>query len=279
MIVRSGGVVRSIVAVIAVATLVTAGCSGSAGSSAGRSRPPASPSTSVPSPAPSTAPSLSGRTLRYVALGDSDTEGYLASVGYPELFGRALERATGHPVEVDNLGRSGWASGNLLHALTTYREFRRALARADVVTVEIGGTDMDDAILESIPEPCRPCLQRALDAFEANLHQILRVIVSHVDPDRALVRVATVYDFPADYRSEGLGTLGERYFNEMNAFACRAAATVGVLCADFARALNGPRGSQQPPDDLLAGDHLHLNGAGHAVQTRVLIRLGFSPLA
>jgi len=79
--------------------------------------------------------------LLYVALGDSTAQGIGASrpeLGYVGLVAERLRRATGRPVRVVNLSRSGARIEDLL------REQVPALSqlRPDLVTVAIGGNDV-----------------------------------------------------------------------------------------------------------------------------------------
>ena len=81
--------------------------------------------------------------LLYAALGDSAAQGIGASSpdrGYVGLLARRLGDATGLPVEVVNLSRSGARMADVLDVQLTALS---ALGRApDVVTVAIGGNDV-----------------------------------------------------------------------------------------------------------------------------------------
>jgi lysophospholipase L1-like esterase len=81
--------------------------------------------------------------LLYAALGDSAAQGIGASRpdrGYVGLLARRLEDATGRPIEVMNLSRSGARMADVLDAqLPTLSALGR---RPDVVTVAIGGNDI-----------------------------------------------------------------------------------------------------------------------------------------
>ncbi len=95
--------------------------------------------------------------IRYVALGDSLAAGVgsLLLFGYVQRFRLLAARRLRCPIHLTNLGRFGWASGDLLQALRTSTSFRKAVGRAQILTVNIGGNDLraceeDDACLERV---------------------------------------------------------------------------------------------------------------------------------
>lgn len=81
--------------------------------------------------------------LLYVALGDSAAQGIGASDpehGYVSLLAEQLRNASGRPVQVINLSRSGARIGDVLD---TQIDAVRAIGRKpDVMTVAIGGNDI-----------------------------------------------------------------------------------------------------------------------------------------
>lgn len=122
------------------------------------------------------------------ALGDSIPFGYSpdrsneypAKYTYPYLIG---EKADLH---VRNLAVPGWQTDELLAALDTNKKFRRAVKRADYVTVQIGGNDflaiLKAAQAESGGDATRfhQLLEQKLagsDAFN-NLREIIKEIRS-----------------------------------------------------------------------------------------------------
>lgn len=104
----------------------------------------------------------------YVALGDSLAAGVGSPLffGYVQRFRLLAARRLRRPVRLTNLGRFGWTSGELLAALRQDARFREAVARADLISLDIGGNDLrrcgDD----------EACLERALAAFQANWEAI-----------------------------------------------------------------------------------------------------------
>lgn len=82
--------------------------------------------------------------LLYVALGDSAALGIGASRpdrGYVGLLAQDLRRASGKPVRVLNLSRSG---ARLRDVLTQVQQLRALGVRPDLVTVDAGGNDVKD---------------------------------------------------------------------------------------------------------------------------------------
>jgi lysophospholipase L1-like esterase len=79
--------------------------------------------------------------LRYVAMGDSLAQGIGASSptkGYVALLAAQISRATGRPVEIVNISRSGARIADVLRGQLP----RLPGLHADFVTVDVGGNDV-----------------------------------------------------------------------------------------------------------------------------------------
>lgn len=121
--------------VLALALLAASGC----GADAGGPTAPA-PAASTPTPAASApAPASPSEPLRYVAIGDSysNGEGLTAGEAWPQKLAAALQTAGPRVSLVLNAARSGWTSEQ---ALAVELPEARA-ARPDVATVLIGAND------------------------------------------------------------------------------------------------------------------------------------------
>ncbi|GMA50903.1 hypothetical protein GCM10025857_22600 [Alicyclobacillus contaminans] len=86
-------------------------------------------------------------------------------------------------MQVDNLGVPGWESADVLHALQTTK-FRKAIAAANVVTLDIGSNDLlhtsyDLAAMANTTPPAKnqvmsdPLFQQSLAQYSKNLPAIL----------------------------------------------------------------------------------------------------------
>ena len=81
----------------------------------------------------------------YVALGDSLAAGVGARRGYVPRYAEHLQSDTGARLRVINLGLSGQTTTQLLHSLRNDPELRKALGRAEIVTINIGLNDLGQA--------------------------------------------------------------------------------------------------------------------------------------
>jgi lysophospholipase L1-like esterase len=184
------------------------------------------------------------KPLTLVALGDSIPAARPREcdgcTGFVTLYARALARATDRPVRVENRAVPGSTSADLRGAVAGDGSLRSALADADAVIVTTGYNDVE-------PGRAGPNLDTVLTAIER---------LRRGRP--TLLRVTNVYD---DANRPG-------FVRRVNAGICEAARRHRIPCADI-----GGVGR------LLARDHVHPSPAGHRAIARVLVRLGFSPLA
>jgi lysophospholipase L1-like esterase len=97
---------------------------------------------------PATALAASKHAVVYTALGDSIAAGTggTGSVGYTDLLAKRLARGKRH-VAFNDLGVNGMTSGDLLAAVSTVPAFQVAVAKADIITVSIGGNDLLQPVL------------------------------------------------------------------------------------------------------------------------------------
>jgi lysophospholipase L1-like esterase len=185
------------------------------------------------------------KPLTLVALGDSipaarprECEG---CTGFVTLYARALARATGRPVHVDNRAVPGATSSDVWEAIVHDPSLRTVLRRADAVIVSAGHNDAPSArVGENVD-----VLLTEVEVLRGNRPTLIRVTNVYADAANPPVRV-----------------------RRLNAAICGAARSHYVPCADI-RGVSG----------LLASDHVHPSPRGHRAIARALIRLGFSPLA
>lgn len=207
-------------------------------------------------------------TLTVVAIGDSipaarprECDG---CTGFASLYARALASATGRRVDVVDDAVPGATSSDLASAVVGDGLMRGALARADAVLITIGHNDAPWVHGGGSAEGDAARLRENLDAVLTEIEALRR-------GRPTLVRVTNLYD-DRDLPSTRPVV---RLFNRT---ICSVAAAHSVPCADVHSAFNGAGGSDDA-GPLLARDHVHPSPRGHRAITRVLARLGFSPLA
>ena len=205
-------------------------------------------------------------TWDYVALGDSLAAGVGARRGYVDRYADYLRADTGARVRVTNLGVSGRTSPQLLHALRTDPETRRALRGAEVVTFNIGINDLGQARASYEAGTCggvrnRRCLRTAVAAFEQNWDAIVREILSPRPTDEAVIRTVGL-----GYTPRAEGVFGP-YLREVNRHIASSAAENGIPYAEVRL-----RGEQ------MGWDGVHPNGRGYRVMAERLRALGYKPL-
>ena len=295
----------------AIATvLLLAACT-----SPGQARPtdranPKDPSVSSPAPTPDAHWSL-------VALGDSTARASVCGgcTDYVDLYAKAITRKTGVPVLVDN--RAAIKLSNvpavqatqLLFHLLTDASLRDAVANADIVVVAVG---INDTPWNRLDDPCDvaprypvvawakltgACIRRVTADYKQTLDEMLTVIdelrgcgeMPDVPPcsqrgkEDTLLRVVTVYNAaigdPVDPGWDSPSVISPTELgNDLFAKSqCEIVHFHGGRCADVYHAMNGPKGARSAGPYL--SDWAHLNQRGHRLVARVLIGLGFAPLA
>lgn len=240
-----------------------------------RAAPTASPSAVEPIPSPPVTATAgperaSGRPLHYVALGDSLASGMGGEPSYADAYRRALQRRMGRPVELVNLGRPGWTSGQLLNLLRSDEQVRATVAEADVVSWNIGGNDIIGAVLRTATSTCGGtdglgCVRATTEEFRGRWRAIIDELVSlRRSPNVPLLTFDLYTPFiPAGARTDAvLGQLAE-----MNATITASDGLEGVEVAPVARAFAGDGTGR-----LMSADGLHPSPAGHHRIARLLLR-------
>ncbi|WP_442773658.1 SGNH/GDSL hydrolase family protein [Lactococcus hircilactis] len=88
---------------------------------------------------------LKTQKIRYVALGDSLTEGVgdaTAQGGFVPLFAKQIQNVSGDVVESQNFGKAGDTSGQIYTRMATKADLKKALKTANVITITVGGNDV-----------------------------------------------------------------------------------------------------------------------------------------
>ncbi len=232
--------------------------------------------------------------IEYTALGDSLATGIFAQKGYVLRYKDALQAATRRNVTLTNLGRNGWTSASLLQAIRSDEVFRGAIARAQVITFNVGGNDLREARLRYKSGGCggadnQDCLRAGLTQFKSNWSEIVRELRALRDPSVAVMRTMDIYN-PYVRQDRGADTWAQDggrndlqvfkpYVDEANSFIVATAAANSIPTARIYTAFNGPGGDEDPiARGYIAVDGLHPSDAGHVVLAQALDALGYAPL-
>ncbi len=133
--------------------------------------------------------------VRYLALGDSYTIGTGAtetSRNFPSLLAQRLERASGRPVAVLNLGVNGFTTHDLIRV-----ELPPARQTPDLVSVLIGANDV---VQGSDAAAYRQALQTIYD-FVARFRLAAGRVLTVAIPDFSVVPTAGDYGKPETLRA------------------------------------------------------------------------------
>jgi lysophospholipase L1-like esterase len=197
--------------------------------------------------------------LTVVALGDSIPAATAreceCTLGFVDLFARALAHAAGRPTRVWNLAVPGASSGDLRTSLARDATLRTAIEHADAVIVAIGHNDTP--WLEPGGSSAR--LRGNLDAVLTRIHELR-------ERRPTLLRVANFHDDRSN------DPAARRVVAAYARTICSVAARQRAACVHVHRAFaTSGRG-------ILASDGIHPSQAGHRLIAELLVKLGFAPL-
>ena len=231
--------------------------------------------------------------LRLVAIGDSIPYNSPADcsgcTGFVDRYARAVEKATGRRVTLQNLSQHN--NLTLPGLLAELDSFKSPLVAADVIVVSIA----HNTIELNADRPCGASLQHDLPQWAAmdracalrsakkarRLYDRLYARIAALrEGKQTILRTINRYnDWIGDARlTPSQERLTAMFIATWNAELCQSARAHGFGCADISRAFNGPSGLK-PSGDLLGADYTHPSQKGNAVIARTLIGLGFAPVA
>ncbi|GAA4116517.1 hypothetical protein GCM10022415_13600 [Knoellia locipacati] len=285
---RRIGRVVALGAVALGAVAVLAGCGAS--EEPATSPSPSSTASSTPSP---TAPPLS-----LVAIGDSipfnSKDDCPNCTAFVYQYGDALAKATGRGVRPNNLSdHTGLTLPRLLDNLDS---LSKDLAAADAIIVGIAhnsielGTDtpcgsaFDPATgaLKDWTKVDQACATRSAAASRPGYDALFtKVAAQRVGKPTILIALNKYNDWVG---SSTLGLTADQakrtvlIHDAWSAMICDSAKAHEFSCADIYHAFNGPTGDK-PSGDLLADDYTHPSQKGNDEIAKVLVDLGFAPLA
>jgi lysophospholipase L1-like esterase len=233
------------------------------------------------------------RSLTLVALGDSIPYGKDCGgcTGFVDRYARAVEKATGRPVTVQNLSQHN--NLTLPRLLAELDSFKSSLVVADVIVVGIA----HNTIELNADRPCGAPLQHDLPQWVAmnracaiqsakkarRLYDRLYARIAALRKGKpTILRTINRYNDWIGWRDGHLTPSQERltamFIAKWNAELCQSARAHRFGCADISRVFNGANGLK-PSGDLLGADYTHPSQKGNAVIARTLFGLGFAPLA
>ncbi len=222
---------------------------------------------------------------QYTALGDSIGAGLIATTGYVPRYRSYVATDTSASVTLTNLSVSGWTSGNLLNALNNDSNFRAQISSAQVVTWDIGGNDLLDAIDRFNKGTCggadnQDCMRSAVTTFNSNWDATVTKILSFRDKNSTIIRTMDIYNpFVATLKTNGTFATVNPYLTQINAHIASSAAANGIPVAQVHTAFNGAAGDEDPiAKGYIALDGVHPNDNGHKVIADAFRTLGYAPL-
>jgi lysophospholipase L1-like esterase len=283
---------RRIVIILAAATMLTAMLTLAACSSTGSpvgggpATPPSGQSTS----------SLAGPAgLSLVAIGDSipynspgDCPG---CTGFVDQYAKAVEKATGKHVTVQNLSQH--TSLTLPQLLDELSSFKQSLSAADVILVGIAHNSFE----LNADAPCgRPvinetpvwsvvdarCATKSAAKYQPMYQKLYSQIAAWRDGKPTILRTINRYNdwigFADAHLTHAQDLKTKTMLDPWDKMLCSTATANGFACADIYHAFNGPAGTKAAAG-LLGPDYTHPSQRGNDTIERVLETLGYAPLA
>ena len=115
-------------------------------------------------------------TYRYVALGDSLTEGVGDSTnqgGFVPLLAQSLSNENDCHYQAVNYGVAGNTSTQILDRLKKERDLQKDLKEARLMTLTVGGNDLRKIIVDHLSDFSLSDIQKPLKNYTANLKEII----------------------------------------------------------------------------------------------------------
>lgn len=238
----------------------------------------------------------------YVALGDSLATGFGARKGYVPRYRDYVKTDTGVTVKLTNLGKNGWTSKDLLHALQNDPNFRGAVSGAEVVSWNIGGNDLRAARDSYKNRTCegadnQDCLRATVGTLKGNWEGITVEILKLRSSSNTIIRTMDIYNPYVD-EDRGADSWGDdngdgsvdqpavsdfqvfkTYVDDVNNHIAATSTSTTIPYARVYEAFNGEFRDQDPAAKGYIGpDGLHPNDTGHKVMADLLRGLGYAPL-
>ncbi|MHC5229432.1 SGNH/GDSL hydrolase family protein [Enterococcus sp. LJL99] len=134
--------------------------------------------------------------IHYVAIGDSLTEGIGDSTnsgGFVPLVSRDLEKQLGlNGVQVDNFGKNGDRSDQILKRIKKNEEIQKSIASADVITLTFGGNDLMKVVKGDIFSLTEKSFNKPLKAYQKGVKKLLDEVRTY--NEHAPIYVVGIYN-------------------------------------------------------------------------------------
>ena len=246
------------------------------------------------SPPPASSPpaeSTAAAGLPVVALGDSETTGAgdPTGLGWVGRYARLLRTKRGIRADVTNLAMDGKTSGQLLADVRGDPTTRRALRKAQVVLLGIGGADYnagDDAFAagKCRGEACyAPLLRSFARNFDATVAAIRKLRGSNTTVLRSITQpnaLPGAEDVIPPFLVPGAARIGRYQARTANRSICEVMAEYEGRCIDVLEAFNGPDGTANAYEKGLLNheDCCYPNAKGQQLMAELLFETGLAPV-
>lgn len=224
---------------------------------------------------------------QYTALGDSLAAGFndTQEGGYVSRFRNHIQADTGATVNVINRGVPGWTSADLLHALRTDESLRAQIANSQIITLNIGGNDFQDAVNRYAGGSCggadnQDCVRATVANFKANWNAIIAQILALRSPSNTIIRTMDNYN-PVVNLLRAFGQLAviKSYLEDINRFIILSAINNRIFPALVYQAFNGINGEIDAGQrGYLSSDGIHPSNTGHDIIAAQLRATSYRPL-
>ncbi|WP_288274900.1 SGNH/GDSL hydrolase family protein [uncultured Streptococcus sp.] len=116
--------------------------------------------------------------FNYVAVGDSLTEGVGDTTnqgGFVPLLSQAMTDTYNYQVTYSNYGISGNTSQQILSRMTKQEAIQKSLAKADMMTLTVGGNDVMAVIRKHLTKLSVSTFKKPSTAYQKRLRQIIEL--------------------------------------------------------------------------------------------------------
>lgn len=201
--------------------------------------------------------------LHYVALGDSISVGVgsFLNHGYAVIYRRYMQNDLKRKVTLQNLGKNGWTSQDLLDDLMNNQTLVDAIRKSQVITLSIGGNDLLQGVKHKEP------LKNVYARFESNFLKIDKIIkkIKKTAREPYIIRYIEIYNpKPND-------PLAIKWIPRFNKILHRARDGNTRIARTY-------RVFEKQGKKLLFIDREHPNNQGHQAIARTLQEIGYGPL-
>ena len=281
---RIGRRCMTVIAGLAMLAMAACGTTASPAGGGPAAPPPGQPASSPAGPA----------GLRLVTIGDSipynSPDDCPGCTGFVDQYAKAVEKATGKHVTVQNLSQhTGLTLPQLLSELGS---FKQPLSAADIILVGIAHNSFE----LNADAPCgRPvindtpvwsvvsarCATKSAAKHRPMYQKLYAQIAAWRDGRPTILRTINRYSdwigFTPAHLTHAQDLKTKTMLDAWDTMLCSAATANGFGCADIYHAFNGPTGTKAAAG-LLGPDYTHPSQRGNDTIASVLEALGYAPL-